>query len=115
MQYDNGRKGATVFGELAEALRTPGFRNSERIFTPDSYRPQRRFQWSAVLYWLALPFVLLAMLVVPLMGGHFCPQEALPVLGAAGSLPFIGPAVHRRILSWRRKNTHCCNEDHSER
>jgi hypothetical protein len=65
-----------------------------------------------VLSFLALPFLLVAMLVAPLMGVHFCPQEAMPLMVVAGSLPFIGPAVRRLRERFGRKN-HCCDPNHN--
>jgi hypothetical protein len=56
---------------------------------------------------LALPFILLAMLVAPLMGIHFCPEEAIPLLTGAASLPFIGPLLRRRTKA------HCCDKEHT--
>lgn len=42
---------------------------------------------------LAVPFVVIAMVVAPLLGVHFCREEAAVVLTGAVSVPFIGPAV----------------------
>lgn len=67
-----------------------------------------------LLSWLALPFVLLAMVVVPFFGGHFCIQEALPVLSLAAALPFIGPAIARRLRLKRQAKVHCCDEQHTK-
>lgn len=78
-----------------------------------------------ILSWLALPFVAIAMVVVPLFGGHFCPQEAIPLLGGAAALPFLGPVVRRlasvpflgRAVRWvsaRLGKPHCCDTNHSQ-
>ncbi len=66
------------------------------------------------LSWLALPFVALAMVVVPLFGGHFCPQEAIPLLGGAAALPLIGPGARRLVGLLRRRKPHCCDTGHSQ-
>lgn len=69
---------------------------------------------STILTWLALPFILLAMVVVPLFGGHFCPQEAAIALGVAGGLPFIGPLVRRALARWHgHSRSHCCEPNHT--
>lgn len=68
-----------------------------------------------ILSWLALPFVALAMVVVPLFGGHFCPQEAIPLLGGAAALPLLGPSVRRLLARLRRQKPHCCDEKHTNR
>lgn len=71
-----------------------------------------------ILAFLALPFVLLGMLVAPLAGVHFCPQEAIPLLTLAGSLPFIGRPA-RAVLDWVKSKlpsrTHCCMHPGAER
>ncbi len=67
-----------------------------------------------ILSWLALPFVALAMVVVPLFGGHFCPQEAIPLLGGAAALPLLGPSVRRLLARLRRQKPHCCDQDHAK-
>lgn len=66
----------------------------------------------ALLSLLALPLVLIAMLVAPLFGIHFCPEEALPVAVGIGALPFIGPTIKRKLL--KRSEPHCCvDHDHT--
>lgn len=70
-----------------------------------------------ILAFLALPFVLLGMVVAPLLGLHFCPQEALPLLAGAATLPFIGPAVKALIARLKRSQAtevHCCEPKHQE-
>lgn len=63
-----------------------------------------------VFFPVILAGVVVAMLVAPLIGAHFCPQEALPILWGAGAgtagMPFLA-----RLLR-RRAKPHCCEPDH---
>lgn len=60
-----------------------------------------------ILSILALPFIAVAMLLAPMFGLHFCPEEAIPLLAGAASLPFIGPLLKRR------SKAHCCDKQHT--
>ena len=62
------------------------------------------------LSFLVLPFVLVAMLVAPLLGIHFCREEAMPLLAGSAALPFVGPYLKSKLS--KRSKPHCCVEDH---
>lgn len=62
-----------------------------------------------ILSFLAAPFILLFMVAAPFLGVHFCPQEAIPLLGGAAMLPFLGPLVKRA-----RAKHHCCEPEHKK-
>jgi hypothetical protein len=55
------------------------------------------------------------MVIVPLFGGHLCPEEVIPMLAGAASVPFIGPAAQALIARLRKQQpakVHCCDPEH---
>lgn len=65
-----------------------------------------------ILSFLALPLVIVALLLAPLFGMHFCKDEALPLLAGATALPIIGPYVKSKL--WPRSKPHCCDAAHHD-
>lgn len=74
---------------------------------------------------LALPFVVIAMVVAPLLGVHFCREEAAVVLTGAVSVPFVGPFIKASLKAhplqslkakfFRKKPSCPCGHAGSER
>jgi hypothetical protein len=56
--------------------------------------------------WLLLPFVMVAMVLVPLMGGHLCMEEVIPLLGGTAAAPWVVRWVQHRYRQ------HCCKKEH---
>jgi hypothetical protein len=56
--------------------------------------------------WIALPFIMVAMVLVPIMGGHLCPEEVIPLLGGTAAAPWV--------IRWMkdRYRSHCCKSEH---